>query len=230
MRLPRDDQHLTIYGQNGSGKTDAGLWHLEQRSFLRMPWYIFDWKGDPTIAQIPRLDEIDIRHEPPKRAGLYVVRPIPEHDEKYVSQFLWRIWDKGKRGLFVDEAYMMGRYNKAYDTIMVQGRALRIPVIALSQRPSWLSRFQMSETTFHQVMHLQNPVDVKRLQEWIPGLKPTRRDYHSQYYDTVRGSLEQLAPVPHHDEVLNRFDAKMPRRVPVFRGLASNSTAPRKRA
>jgi hypothetical protein len=230
MKIPNDSQHLSIYGQTGSGKTDAGLWHLEQRSFTRRPWYIFDFKGDPTISQISRLEEIDIRHKPPKQPGLYVTRPIPDHDESAVVKFLWEIWREGKRGIFVDEAYMMGRFNKAFDTIMVQGRAIHVPVIALSQRPSWLGRFQMSETSFHQVMHIQNPRDVKTLQEWIPGLQPTQRDYHSQYYDVARGTLEYLRPVPHHDEVLDRFDHKMPRRVRLFRGLERNTISSRKRA
>lgn len=230
IRLPNNTQHLSIYGQNGSGKTVVGLWHLEQRNFTRMPWFLFDFKGDPTVRNIPRLEEIDIRHAPPKQAGLYVVRPIPDHDEAYLSQFLWRIWDRGKTGIFNDEAYMMGRYNKAYDAIMVQGRALYIPVIGLSQRPSWLSRFQMSEASFHQVLHVQNPADVKSLQAWIPGLQPTRKDYRSQYYDVASGVLTQLDPVPHENEILDRFDRKMPRRVRLFRGLASNATQGRRRA
>lgn len=230
FKLPNDSQHLSIYGQNGSGKTVVGLWHLEQRNFHTMPWILFDFKGDPTIRDIPRLEEIDVRSHPPKHKGLYVVRPIPDHDEQHLSRFLWRIWDRGKTGIMNDEAYMMGRFNKAYDTIMVQGRALRIPVIALSQRPSWLSRFQMSEASYHQVLHLQNPRDVKTLQEWIPGLAPTRRDYRSQYYSTLTGELIQLEPVPHEDEILNRFDMKMLRRVPLFRGIASNSSKPRRRA
>lgn len=219
MRLPNDKQHLTLYGKNGTGKTVAGLWHLEKRSWLSQPWILFDFKRDPTIAQIPRVEEIDIRGKPPRQAGLYVTRPMPGDDVE-VTQFLWRVWDQEKTGLFADEAYMMGRFNKAYNGILTQGRSKRIPIIACTQRPSWLSPFQMSESNFHQVFHLQKPEDLKALLEWIPGLRlPTRQNFHSQYYDDTKGELTILKPVPDEDEILNRFDLKMPRRVSHLRGI-----------
>lgn len=229
MRLPDDSQRQNIYGQTGSGKTVVGVWSLEKRSWLRRPWTIFDFKGDTLIARIPRLEEIDIRKSPPKHPGLYVVRPLPDWDNEAVETYLWKVWDRGKHGLYIDEAYMMGRFNKAYDAVLTQGRSKRVPVIACSQRPSWLSRFQMSEADFHQVMHVQNPADVKRLQEWVPGMRPTQRNYHSQYYDVAKGSLEYLKPVPDEDEILNRYDMKMPGRTSrrLFTGLLGEKRARR---
>ena len=88
----------------------------------------------------------------------------------------------------------------------------------------------MSEADFHQVLHVQNPADVQRLQQWVPGLMPTRRDYHSQYFDVARGELAYLKPVPDEETILQRFDDKMPRRVKLFTGLASNAGSKRKRA
>lgn len=222
FRLPNDTQRHAIYGQTGSGKTVAGLWALEKRSFVSKPWYIFDFKADPTIKRIPRLEEIDIRSPPPKQPGLYVTRPFPGEDAE-VTHFLWQVWDKGKRGLFVDEGYMFGRFNKAWNAILTQGRSKRIPVIALSQRPSWLSPFLMSESDFHQVMHVQKPEDVKLLSSWIPGLQPTRRDFHSQYYDVAKGELTRLQPVPDEEEILDRFDVKMPRKIKLFSELLINA-------
>lgn len=223
MRLPNDSQRLNIYGQTGSGKTVAGLWHLEKRNFLRLPWMMFDFKRDPTIARIPRLEEIDVNSSPPKQPGVYVVRPLPGVEDDQVTNMLWKIWDRGKTGVFADEAYMFGRLNKAYNSILTQGRAKRIPVIACSQRPSWLSPFQMSEAEFHQVMHIQKPEDVKTLKSWIPGLQPTKRDFHSQYFDVVRGQLDYLLPVPDEEEILDRFGSKMPHRVHHVTGLMRNA-------
>src|SRR5579862_5410488 len=104
MRLANDTQRHAIYGQTGSGKTVAGLWALEKRGWDKRPWTIFDFKGDPLIGRIPRLEEIDIRAAPPKHRGLYVVRPLPG-DDKEVADYMWRVWEKGKHGLFVDEGY-----------------------------------------------------------------------------------------------------------------------------
>lgn len=216
IRLPTNGDRLLIYGQTGSGKTVDLLWHLEQRDWTVRPWYLFDFKGDPTIAKIPRLEEIDVRAAPPKQPGLYAVRPLPDQGEE-VDAFLWSVWEAERRGLAVDEAYMIQRFSKAMDAIWTQGRAKRIPVIAGAQRPAWLSRFAMSETTFHQVKHVQNPADFARLAEWIPGLRPTVRDYSSQYYDVARSKLTYLDPVPGEDVILQRFDDKMPK--PINRRL-----------
>src|SRR3954451_4389045 len=106
MRLPNDHQRLTMYGQTGSGKTVAALWHLAHRSFLRRPWLIFDFKGDEHIGQIPYAHEIKVG-EVPKKAGLYITRPVPEHDDEEVEQTMWGIWKQEKTGVFVDEGYMV---------------------------------------------------------------------------------------------------------------------------
>jgi hypothetical protein len=223
MRLPNDSQRHAIYGQTGSGKTVAGLWSLEQRSWHRQPWLIYDWKRDPTIARIPRLEEVSVTARLPRHAGLYVVRPMP-HDIDEVEAQLWQVWQRGRTGLFVDEVYRMGRFNKAFDAIMTQGRSKRIPVIGCSQRPSWLAPFYMSESDFHQVLHVPHPDDWRRLQQWIPDLQATRRDFTSQYYDVARGEMTRLKPVPDEEEILDRFDRKMPRKIKLFTGLTINAT------
>ena len=209
MRLANDTQRHAIYGMTGSGKTIAGLWALEQRSWTRRPWVIMDFKGDDHIAEIPRLEEIDITGRVPKHAGLYVVRPLP-HEK--TEPFLWSMWERGHCGLFVDEAYMLNRFNKAWNAILTQGRSIQVPVIELTQRPTWLSPFAMSEADFHQVMDLQMPADIAKLEQWVPGLKPTRRDYSSQYYDVERRELAHLGPVPGEAEIMERFERAMPRR------------------
>lgn len=228
MRFPNDTQRHMIYGMTGSGKTVAGLWALEKRNFQARPWVILDFKRDGTIARIPRLEEIDIRSKIPKQPGLYVTRPLPNSDDD-VDQFLWRIWEKMKTGLFIDEGYMINRFSKAYSAILTQGRSLRIPVIGLSQRPSWLNAFHMSEADFHQVFYMQNPADVKKVMEWVPYSGQMEKNFHSYYFDVSKAKLEYLGPVPDEDEILNRFDLKMPRRLHLFKGITVNAQRARKR-
>jgi hypothetical protein len=213
MRLPDDTHVHAIYGQRGSGKTVGGLWALEKRSWLVNPWIIIDYKGDPTIGRIPRLEWIDVEANPPKRAGLYAVKPLPTTaDKEKLETFLWKIWENEDTGLFVDEAHMLGMYNEPYNAILTQGRSKRCPVISLSQRPRKVSPYLLSEADFHQVFHIQRPQDWKAIQEVFPDLRDTRRDFHSQYYDTARGEVTYLRPVPKEDVILDRFDKKMPRR------------------
>jgi len=227
VRFPNDSQRHMIYGKTGSGKTVAGLWALEKRDFLKRPWVILDFKRDGTIAQIPRLEEIDINSAVPKQPGLYVTRPLPNTHED-VERFLWRIWEKTKTGIMIDEAFMIDRFSKAYSAILTQGRSLRIPVIGLSQRPSWLNAFHMSEADFHQVFYMQNPADIKKLMEWVPYDGQMDQDYHSYYFDVAKGKLDYLAPVPTEQEILDRFDSKMPRRIHLFRGITTNAYRKRK--
>jgi DNA helicase HerA-like ATPase len=228
MRLPNDSQRHAIYGKTGSGKTVVGLWALEKRSWLKMPWIIEDFKRDPLIARIPRLEEIDIRHPIPRQPGLYVVRPLPT-DQETNDRFLWRVWERTRVGLFVDEGYMVGRFSQPFSAILTQGRSLKIPVISLSQRPSWLSPFLMSEADFHQVLYLQRPADVKLIREWVPFDGPLRPNFHSLYFDVSKNDLSYLAPVPNEEEILDRFDGRMPRRMHLLRGLMTNAGSRRKR-
>jgi hypothetical protein len=225
MNFPRDNQRHTIYGKTGSGKTVAGLWALEKRSWDKIPWIILDIKRDQTIAQIPRLEEIDIERAPPKQRGLYVTRPVPQSDD-HIDRFLWDVWKRGNIGLMVDEGYMINRFSKPWQAVLTQGRSLRIPVITLTQRPSWVSPFLMSETDYHQAFFLQAPADVDKLAEWnVP--VPPHQDYSSWYYDVPKNLWTRLAPVPDEQEILDRFDRKMPRRIRMLHGLASN--VPRRR-
>jgi hypothetical protein len=222
MRFPNDTQRHAIYGKTGSGKTIAGLWALERRDFKNKRWEILDFKRDNSIAKIPRLEELGIDEPVSKKPGLYVRRPMPgDHDA--VEKYLWRLWERGKCGLMVDEGYEINRLSKAWRSVLTQGRSLRIPVITLSQRPAWLSPFLMSEMDFHQVFFMQNPQDLDKISEWVPGIGPLNQDYHSYYYDVAKNDLTYLAPVPGEDEIMNRFDSKMPRRIHLFRGITSNA-------
>lgn len=222
MRLPSDSHRLAIYGKTGTGKTLAGLWHLQQRNFVGKRWEILDFKRDNSIGKIPRLEELRIDEPVSKHPGLYVRRPMPGQEEA-VENYLWRLWDRRNTGLFIDEGYGIDRNSDALKAVLTQGRSLHIPVIACSQRPAWVSPFLMSEADFHQVFYLNNPKDVEKIQEWIPGTGQLRQDYHSYYYDAVRNDLAYLKPVPPEAEIIDRFAGKMPVKFHLFKGITSNA-------
>jgi hypothetical protein len=176
-----------------------------------MPWIVLDWKRDELFERIPRIEEIDITEKPPRARGLYIARPLP-HEELEVDQFMWRIWERGRTGVFVDEGYMIGRFNRAYRALLTQGRSKRIPIITLSQRPAWISPFILSESDFVSTFYLYNPPDVKRVAEWMPGVRAdTIPRFHSYMHDVKRHETAFLAPCPDADEILNRFDLKLGR-------------------
>jgi hypothetical protein len=217
---PNDTQHLLEIGRTGSGKTLAGLWHLSGRNWDRKPWVIFDTKGDENIEKIGRMDgakHIRITEQPGKN-GLYIVRPRPDQQDE-INEFLWKIHARNNVGLYVDEGYMIGDI-PSYNAILTQGRSKHIPIITLTQRPSWLTRFAFSEASFYQVFALNDREDRKRVQQFIPkdlvDVEVRLPPYHSLWYDTKDNRVTKFLPTPPADAIIGNFRQRlMPRRIAI---------------
>lgn len=216
---PSDTERMAIIGRTGSGKTVAGLFNLSRRSWDAMPWIIFDFKGDPLIRGVERAGAkaIDL-DKPPKSSGLYIVRPHPD-DLPAVDKFLSRVWENGKTGLYFDEGYMVGDPRRAlpsFRALLTQGRSKRIPIITLSQRPSWLDRFVWTESEYFQVYHLQSKTDWKSAEDFMPvDLSavfngPNRMpDYYSLHHAIKTSTTSRLSPVPEPAMLLSKFRARL---------------------
>lgn len=208
IRLPNDNQRIAIVGRTGSGKTIAGLWHLSRKNFDRKPWVILDFKMDESLNNIDRAEHIDITDKAPKRPGIYLVHPLPSQ-EKEVEDFLWKIWAQENTGVFIDEGYMLGD-SPAFRALLTQGRSKRIPMIVLSQRPVWISRFVFSESDFYQVYNLNDKRDRQTINAFLPPSANDRMaDYHSRYYDVGRDSLVVFSPVPNEATSLGIIDERL---------------------
>jgi DNA helicase HerA-like ATPase len=212
VTLPTGDKRTAIVGSTGSGKTQFAVWLLASRDFHRRPWIIFDFKGDELIAELGAT-EISIFGAPPKKPGLYVVRPIPELHDKAVVAFLWRIWARGKTGIYIDEGYMLGARNPALNACLTQGRSKKIEMIILSQRPVWMSRFVFSEANFFAVFNLNLEDDRRHVSTFLGGQRINLLPrFHCQWYDCdgQRGTL--LAPVPDRETLIQRFEQRLSKR------------------
>lgn len=214
MNLPNDSQRILISGKTGSGKTYAGAWHLSNRSYDKMPWIVYDFKGDELLSEIPRTKEIGV-DEVPTKPGVYIVRPVPETDDDAVEQQMYRIWNQENTGVYIDEGYMISKRNKAFRALLTQGRSKRIPMITLSQRPVFLpSNFVISEADFFQIFFLNDENDIARVQGFIDGnLSAKLPAYHSYYYDVAAndgaGDFYILSPVPSKDIILETFERRL---------------------
>lgn len=210
LRLPGPTHRTVVVGRTGSGKTQAAVWHLSLQNFDKMPWVIFDYKTDDLINSIDGARHIGM-DEVPKQPGIYIVHPLPSENAE-VEEYLWKLWAKENIGVYVDEGYMLGD-NKAFESILTQGRSKRIPVIVLSQRPAWITRFVFSEADFFQVFHLNDKRDKKTVEAFLPqNLSARLPDYHSYYYDVGNDALSKFAPVPDADSLLESFDARIAKR------------------
>jgi len=207
MNLPSDSQRIAIVGRTGSGKTQSAAWHLSKRSFDTKPWIMFDYKGDELLNEIEGTQEIDLATVP-KKPGLYIVHPLPDDNES-VENYLWQIWANENIGLYFDEGYMIGD-SPALRAILTQGRSKHLPVIILSQRPVWLSRFVFSESDFFQLFHLNDVRDRKTMRAFVPAdLDARLPQYHSYYYDVANDQITILSPVPKREEILETFSERL---------------------
>lgn len=205
-RFPTKKNRMVIIGRTGSGKTQAAVWHLSRTNFDEMPWVIFNFKGDELIDGIEKAVHIPLGVIPAS-PGLYVVHPLPSQQGE-VEDYLWQLWEHGNVGIYIDEGFMLG-INKAFEAILTQGRSKNIPVIVLSQRPAWITRFVFSEADFFQVFHLNDRRDKKTVEAFVPqNLSMRLPDYHSFYYDVGRDSLCKFKPVPDASSLLETFNAR----------------------
>ena len=208
FQLPDNTQRLVIVGRTGTGKTQAAAWQLAMRDIGFFRWIIFDFKGDELLNDMGAT-EIDLG-ELPKKPGLYIVHPTPDETEG-VEDYLWKIWASGNIGLFIDEGYMIGN-SAAFRALLTQGRSKRIPMIILSQRPVWLSRFVFSEADFYQVFWLNDSEDRKAMQRFIPfDMERRQQKFHSVYYAVSLDSIDILSPAPDKERILQQINAKTAR-------------------
>lgn len=210
-RMPDDSQHIAIVGANGSGKTQAAVWQLSHRNFHLMPWVAYNFKRDESIDAIPGAVDIEL-NQIPESPGIYVAHPLPAEEEAVEAQ-MWRIWDRGDTGVYVDEGYMVGPRNQAFRALLTQGRSKHIPVMVLSQRPVWMDRFVFSEAGFYQVFRLQHKKDRRTVEEFMPAdLEKRLPDYHSYYHDVGLNRTHVMRPVPDIDTIYGTFARRFARR------------------
>jgi len=217
VRIPDDTERHVIVGTTGSGKSVFGAWQLSQRSFDQMPWLIVDFKREPLFEKIPRLEEIRVDGAAPKHRGLYVTRPtVNDIEGGQVTGMFFRIWERENTGILIDEGYMIPRLDKGLRTLLTQGRSKHIPMINLSQKPSWISPFLLSESEVKTVFYLEHPYDIEKVREHMrfPAFANPLNlpDHHSYWYSRKGREFHYLAPCPAEAEILDIFDRRRVRR------------------
>lgn len=214
--LPRSDKRTVIVGSTGSGKTVLANWLLSSRDYSERPWYIVDFKGDDLIAKVGA-KEISIYSPPPKKPGLYVVRPRFGWDDDALEAWLYAIWQNEDCGLYIDEGYMIPKNSKAFRAIITQGRSKNIECIVLVQRPVWVDKFLFSEANHFYVMKLQLDSDRKCVSDYLDGTAIWRLPkFHSFWYNADEQEGIFLSPVPRRSKILETFATRRERERGVY--------------
>lgn len=209
--LPRDDEHTTIVGRNGTGKTQAGAWLLSQQNLRAKPWVILDYKDEELLNSIPRIRHIGHK-EIPSDPGLYILKSRPDLFED-TEAWLWRVWEKENTGVFIDEGYMLPEIRKgAFAALLTQGRSKRTPVITLSQRPVRVDRAAFSEASHVLAFDLNDRRDHKSLEEIVPSgfMSIVVPKYHARWYSVKKDKTWIMKPVPDADEIVDTINDKLP--------------------
>lgn len=213
--FPNSTQRALIIGRTGSGKSMMGSWLLSHADFDRRPWLVIDYKyealfRDPAVKHL--FTEIRPTSRMPKKKGLYIVHPLPNEGDQ-MEDLLWRVWDRGRTGVLVDEGYMLPDRG-AFQALITQGRAKRIPMIILTQRPVEMNRFAVSEADFYALFRLQDDRDWKTVEAFTPLNRDMRLPpFHSWWYDVARDRTFHLRPVPEKDTILDRIALRAPRSI-----------------
>lgn len=217
---PRSDEHVAVVGRNGTGKSQLGFFLLALRDHKKRITIALDYKREELFRLLKNARIMAPHEKLPKEPGLYVVRALPELDDDAVDNLLWKILDRERMGVFADEGYMLPNDGKSrpFKAILTQGRAKRIPVITLSQRPVGVTPFAFTEASHVVGFHLNDREDRKVIErragsdffEGIENLPP----FHSKWYSVKRNKSHIIAPVPPAEEIAAAIDKQL---VPVRR-------------
>lgn len=210
-KFPGPEDHVAVIGRNGSGKTTFGMWLLSGRNFNEQPAVIINTKGDAFIDEIGRIEGVKIIsiHDTPGEKGLYIVNVLP-HEQDELDAFFHRCWEKENVLIYVDEGYSIQK-DDWFKACLTQGRSKRVPLIVLSQRPAWISKYVFSECNFVSLFNLQIRDDRKKVAEFVPVDKNYRLPpYCSYWYNVKENSLVEFGPCPDNAAILKTFRDMFP--------------------
>lgn len=214
---PTDEQRTIILGRTGSGKTFFACHLFSGQNFHEMPWVIIDYKGDSlinTIVKQNKIKEVKPTEKPPTKPGIYIMHPRPHLDDEALENWLMRVWAQENIGLYIDEGYALPQ-KAAFDMILTQGRSKKIPVIALYQRPVYMSRFAVAQADFFAAFDQNDERDLKTTQAFIkPAVAPDGSEitvyyeldrYYCLWYNVSEGKTSVLRPAPARNAILATF-------------------------
>lgn len=202
--FPRVGERALIVGQTGSGKTWFAKWMVER---LGRPTIIYDTKIDKTFERLGGAaifeDHAHAYKHVKKEGGVAIFRPPLEvlNDPNALDEYLLAHYDKAKGvQAYIDEIYQFHegfRAGQGLTGLLTRGRSRKITTIMSTQRPSYLSRFCLTESQKFYLFRLIDKKDRLRLQDVVPEFSkiPSPPKFHSYFYDTELDAAVPVLPV-----------------------------------
>lgn len=224
-RGPNDQNRTIVLGRTGAGKSQFAWALMSTRNFNEIPWTIIDYKredliDDTVTACKGAIKDIKPTDNPPTKPGIYRMLVRPVIDDEAVNAYLWKVYKNGNHGLLVDEGFALPQDRKCpFDIILTQGRSLHIPVIALYQRPVWMSRFAIAQADFFAVFEQNDIRDLDITTKFVAEKGQNKLqvmsklnslpEYCCLWYDVGRGKQSVLAPAPDRQSIINLFKRRL---------------------
>ncbi len=198
--LPGAADRTVIIGQTGCGKSVQAAWLLSRQRFDKRPWVALDFKDEILWDQVgdPPMRPLRLNQMPGKR-GLYRLHVRPGQEDE-LEDWLWKIWERGNVGIFVDEVSLVPQKH-AFKAILRQGRSKLIPVIACTQRPVDCDREVFTEAQYRSFFGLEDARDYQVIRGLFGGqdIKDQAvklKRHWSLWYDVKQKQLSMLKPCP----------------------------------
>ena len=178
------------------------------------PKIILDTKGEDKFDRFLTGDNIEVvklkefrKLQYAKLPEYTVIRPsrfeLAESD--LLDLYPDKIYTMGKPCFFfVDELYQLhhnGRAGAGLLGVLTRGRSKGITFLGGCQRPTWISRFCLTESQKFYIYRLLDTRDRKNLAEIIFGfgrVKPAEK-FHFHFYDANTGESRYYAPFEYVD-------------------------------
>lgn len=245
FHLPlKPGQHSFIVGKTGSGK--SVLMRYIARKWVAAGWpvliidpkhgyvdedtdgYYADSKEEATIDHPYKVSEW---HD---GVPVQIYEPTPPaKDDPDLDALFFKVLDRGYAVVIIEDTYGMMSANTApqgYLALMANGRAKRVTVYTLSQRPIGVPDLTMSQSTHHVVFRLLGPANKKRLVEFTddPSITYPLKRYEFRYWTEEMDKSRKFAPLRKEDVLVrNVATSQAARRDNIAAGQASDRTAGR---
>ena len=200
--FPSMSERSLILGQTGSGKTQFSVWLIKK---LNRKTVIYDTKIDSTFDNFYICDNINKLKYVLEHKSIVVYRPSIEEltDNDKMDSILTNHYNN-LNGIqcYIDEIYQFhdnGRAGNGLVGLLTRGRSKNISVIMSTQRPSWLSRFCLTESQLFYIFNLTDRKDYVRLSDIIPNFKKLseKQKYSFEFYRHGMESPVIFNPIPY---------------------------------
>lgn len=202
-------EHVAIVGDTGTGKTTLMAALAAYRSHVIVLRTKIDSRHEPAFEGFKYADSASVLDDP--RYERIILTPKYREQGKQAYAMFEKVWQHGRWCVMIDELFYVDQVlhlRSMVDMLLTQGRGSKITVVTGMQRPSFVSRFSLSQIT-HLFSFRVEKRDLKTLRDaytnrLVPLIDPDSpqvvKHHEFAYYNrtrtiVARGSTDTLQQI-----------------------------------